>query len=262
MDQLSSGTLVVTDTYDCCPWPPVVAAPFKLSKAGQTLRLYDASGTEIDRVSYPSLQDNIAYGRESDGCGAFVLLEAPSPGRPNTALLPSGESPRTRCLMGNNEQEDTAAWRRTAEQSTNPAQVSPLSPPVPCASGADDCGCVHGVSGWSTSLGACADGSSTSRSEAANCRNVRVTGDSTSAHATDRTSTDAPQTSGATFRECDADVSSDGMVNVQDLLLVLSAFGMDACGGDSTNARFDFDGSCRVDVGDLLLALPAFGATC
>lgn len=239
-----------------------MAAPFKLRKGGQTLRLYDDSGTEIDSVTYPSLQDDVAYGRESDGCGAFVLLEAPSPGRPNTALLPSGESPRTRCLMGNSEQEDTAAWRRTAEQRANPAQVLSLSPLVPCASGADDCGCIHGVSGWSTSLEACANGSSTSRSEAANCRSVRVTGDSSSTHATDTTSTVAPQTSGEAFRACDADVSLDGTVNVADLLLVLSAFGMDVCGGDSANVRYDFDSSCRVDVGDLLLALPAFGAQC
>ena len=217
-----------------------MTAPFKLSKAGETLRLYDPSGVEIDSVSYPQLQDNEAYGRQTDGCGAFVRLEAPSPGRPNAALLPSGESPRTRCLPRNSEQEDTAGWRRLAQQSASPAQhAPPPSPPVPCASGADDCGCLYGVSGWSTSAGACVSGSSTSTVEAASCRGI-ATGSSDEPHAT---STLPPG--------CMADVNLDGRVGVPDLLLVLSAFGTCTCGDEcpaDAYARFDLDGACSLSL--------------
>ena len=146
-------------------------APFKLAKHGGTIRLYDGTGTEVETVPYPVLEDNQAYGRAGDGCGAWAVLEAASPGRANAALLPSGETSRVACLRGNGVIAiDTAARRSAPELSQSPAQVvGPPPPPVPC-SALDDCGCTAADSGWSGSTSSCTDGGHTSVSEAAACR--------------------------------------------------------------------------------------------
>ena len=54
-------------------------APFKLAKHGETIRLYDGTGTEVETVTYPALEDNQAYGRSGDGCGAWAVLDGASP---------------------------------------------------------------------------------------------------------------------------------------------------------------------------------------
>jgi hypothetical protein len=55
---------------------------------------------------------------------------------------------------------------------------------------------------------------------------------------------------------CAEDLDSDGLVNVNDLLAILSAFGSDGTGGG------DVDGNGTVDVNDLLQLLSAFGSEC
>ena len=55
---------------------------------------------------------------------------------------------------------------------------------------------------------------------------------------------------------CPGDVNSDGVVDVNDLLALLSAF------GTTTDAGSDITGDGLVDVNDLLQCLSAFGNTC
>ena len=52
-------------------------ANFKLSSGGETVVLSDASKNEIQRISYPSLGDDIAFGRLSDG--SYKVLASPTP---------------------------------------------------------------------------------------------------------------------------------------------------------------------------------------
>ena len=60
-------------------------------------------------------------------------------------------------------------------------------------------------------------------------------------------------------------MNSDGRVNVADLLLILGAFGANACDGSSAAeavAAADMNADCLVTVADLLLTLGAYGQTC
>jgi hypothetical protein len=52
---------------------------FKLSNAGETLVLSDATGIEIDRVETPSLTEDHSFGRLPDGSGSFLFFENPTP---------------------------------------------------------------------------------------------------------------------------------------------------------------------------------------
>jgi uncharacterized membrane protein YgcG len=116
-------------------------------------------------------QDDQAFGRLNDGCDTPQLLPAPSPGRSNAALLPSGESPRVPCLQHGGAVADQAARLARAQTSAEILTAPPPAPPVPCAdtSVPDACGCAPG-SGWSGgSAGGCADGGSTNPPEAASC---------------------------------------------------------------------------------------------
>lgn len=53
---------------------------FKLDAASRIIALFEGDGkTLIDSVSIPSLNENIAYGRESDGNAKWVILEKTTP---------------------------------------------------------------------------------------------------------------------------------------------------------------------------------------
>ena len=52
---------------------------FKLSNAGETLTLSDASENEIDRVEIPPLTEDHSFGRLPDGNGDFLYFESPTP---------------------------------------------------------------------------------------------------------------------------------------------------------------------------------------
>lgn len=54
-------------------------ADFKLSKTGETVYLYDSFGNVIDQVSYPSLTNDISYGRIPDGNVSLCFIDSPSP---------------------------------------------------------------------------------------------------------------------------------------------------------------------------------------
>src|SRR5262249_22761249 len=56
---------------------------FKLPAEGGMLSLLNSTGTEVDRVFYPALDDDLSYARYSDGARAFVVNNIPSPGAPN-----------------------------------------------------------------------------------------------------------------------------------------------------------------------------------
>ena len=56
---------------------------FNLPGEGGIVSLLDASGNEINRVEYPVQQENISFGRFSDGNATFISNPFPSPGRPN-----------------------------------------------------------------------------------------------------------------------------------------------------------------------------------
>jgi hypothetical protein len=58
---------------------------FKLANQGGTLSLINASGVEVDRVSYPPQQEAVSYARFKDGLRSFVFNPYPTPGRPNVA---------------------------------------------------------------------------------------------------------------------------------------------------------------------------------
>jgi hypothetical protein len=150
--------------------------------------------------------------------------------------------------------------------------------------GPDGCGCEPGA-GWSTGEASCVDGGHTSDSEAAECQ--RTTDDScgcppgegwssddAACVAGGRTSNseaaacqlpDGADGGGSSGSVCVGDVNGDGSVAVADILLVLAAYGSNACAGSwvvENVAAVDLNGDCRVDVGDLLLTLGAYGRTC
>ncbi len=56
---------------------------FTLPAEGGLLLLFDAQGTEMDRVKYPAVGENLAFARYSDGARTFVVNNIPSPGAPN-----------------------------------------------------------------------------------------------------------------------------------------------------------------------------------
>jgi hypothetical protein len=61
-------------------------APFKLSSAGERLRLVDADGVEVDAVDVPALEVNQTLARFPNGEGAPSLCRYATPGRPNPTV--------------------------------------------------------------------------------------------------------------------------------------------------------------------------------
>lgn len=57
-------------------------ANFKLARGGETVTLSDAGGGEVDAVTFPEVEQDVAYARRADGGGPFVT-QAPTFGSPN-----------------------------------------------------------------------------------------------------------------------------------------------------------------------------------
>ncbi len=73
---------------------------FKLTSKGEQVSIHDAGGALIDRVVFPALSKDTAWGRIPDGDGAWTALATPSPGKPNIegappdgGLSPDSEAP-------------------------------------------------------------------------------------------------------------------------------------------------------------------------
>jgi hypothetical protein len=57
--------------------------PFKLSKAGEEIALFDPAGKELDHFAWTDAQSDLSYAREPDGSGAFVTCAQPTCGTVN-----------------------------------------------------------------------------------------------------------------------------------------------------------------------------------
>lgn len=66
---------------------PPLHASFRLSSQGETLRIARPDGSLSDEISYPTLAEDEAWGR--DEAGGLGYLIAPTPGAENTGLAPS-----------------------------------------------------------------------------------------------------------------------------------------------------------------------------
>ena len=58
-------------------------ADFRLSRSGEPLTLRDASGAEIDAVTYPMLDTDQSWGRIPDGAESWSYTAEPTPGANN-----------------------------------------------------------------------------------------------------------------------------------------------------------------------------------
>jgi len=78
-------------------------ATFKLEPEGGTLYLYNSSGVEVDRVTYPRQFRNTSYGRTTDGTGEWGFFIDSTPGASNngsTTTLNRCATPRFLTLSG------------------------------------------------------------------------------------------------------------------------------------------------------------------
>jgi len=57
---------------------------FKLSKAGETLSLFDAEGVLVDQIVFSEQRADVSYGRSSDGADSLVYFEVPTPRASNS----------------------------------------------------------------------------------------------------------------------------------------------------------------------------------
>jgi hypothetical protein len=66
-------------------------ANFKLSAAGEPLMMLDSSGNQVDMVEIPALSDDIAYARQPNGSGGFVI-KVPTFNKNNDGTTPVEET--------------------------------------------------------------------------------------------------------------------------------------------------------------------------
>ncbi|MBN1517503.1 CotH kinase family protein [Candidatus Sumerlaeota bacterium] len=64
-------------------------ADFKLKSGGETVALYNATGTLLNQVTYPALTDDIAYGRMPTD-GSWRFMQQATPGEANTTATAAG----------------------------------------------------------------------------------------------------------------------------------------------------------------------------
>jgi len=81
----SQGFLLVWADGKTTNGAPDLHAPFKLSKAGESLGLYGADGAPVDYVNYPAQADDISQGRYPDGAANLVFMPRATPGTNNVA---------------------------------------------------------------------------------------------------------------------------------------------------------------------------------
>ncbi len=68
---------------------PDLHTNFKLSKNGEGIGLFGADGTVVDFVSFGPQTSDVSEGRFPDGDGTIAVLDHPSPGGPNSLLVPN-----------------------------------------------------------------------------------------------------------------------------------------------------------------------------
>lgn len=67
-------------------------ASFRLTPKGGSIYVYDSSGSLVDQISYPQLnQGNVSYGRTVDGTGSWKMMAYPTPAKTNTDGNPAEE---------------------------------------------------------------------------------------------------------------------------------------------------------------------------
>jgi hypothetical protein len=57
--------------------------PFKLSKDGEAITLFDPSAKQLDELTWTAAQSDVSYARVPDGTGAFVTCARPTCGAVN-----------------------------------------------------------------------------------------------------------------------------------------------------------------------------------
>ena len=62
-------------------------AKFKLGKTGETVYLFDPSGTLIDQLTYPELSNDNSYGRIPDGSPTICYMDEPTPMASNSSSI-------------------------------------------------------------------------------------------------------------------------------------------------------------------------------
>lgn len=73
--------VIVTDTED--------ESGFGLSSNGETVWLENATGTIIDSIAFPALEESTSYGRYPDGAENWQILYTVTKGAANSNLIPS-----------------------------------------------------------------------------------------------------------------------------------------------------------------------------
>ncbi len=89
---LTFGMANSGSTYSTPPsWfgnPPTefFSADFKLSRAGETIYLTNASGSTIDQQTYTEMQSDHSWGRKPDGANSWCLIKNPTPLATNNSV--------------------------------------------------------------------------------------------------------------------------------------------------------------------------------
>jgi hypothetical protein len=74
---------VVVFWADSVPASGPTHLPFKLSKSGEGIILFDAAAKQLDEFAWTSAQSDVSYARVPDGTGAFVTCAAPTCSKSN-----------------------------------------------------------------------------------------------------------------------------------------------------------------------------------
>lgn len=80
---LNPGEFAIVYADDMSSTGTELHVPFKLKNKGEMLLLFDTSGTEIQRVSFPALETNHSYAMDMD-TGEWTATDKCTPGFPNT----------------------------------------------------------------------------------------------------------------------------------------------------------------------------------
>ncbi len=67
---------------------------FKLSASGESIGLFDPSGTGVDTVIFGAQQDDVSFGRFPDGASAWFTMSPATPGEANTELSIANKLPQ------------------------------------------------------------------------------------------------------------------------------------------------------------------------
>ncbi len=90
----AAGFLVVWADEDGVQGP--MHANFRLSRLGEYVGLFDASGVPLDTLGFPPQVDDVSYGRSADGGGVWTTQATPTPGAANSGAVRVQEEPSPR----------------------------------------------------------------------------------------------------------------------------------------------------------------------